>query len=594
MNAVADANAPSDASSKSIKPNVLIAEWLMKSPSFPPLLPPVTGSLLSPEDAQQNTRFPWSHSPLNQFMTALETPFINNESHNWEMEDPDLIPSTSDWLMMWAEITRYGKFAPMDDSFDAEAFLLNYFSLPPVFRLAECAIIAHLYLPSETAVSYYVRARKALIQAMEQPPTLATVQACNTLCQFALSKGQPVTGIQFLRMSLNMILELRLDVDPDDSPWLSHLDLTPRQKEERRRAFWLAYWQIMWLDSNDDIKDVEINCDRIKAPGNVMDPGPVFDYCATRKWECEFLAVIGTLRRHYGTPPKTATDLLQSAQIAHYKMRLKYIQSITPPEFLLLSESPTSISSHEEVIFGTKVTETRENLVLFSLLYNSSISVLHRPTMFLASLKSYHPLLISQETRCTISDSITQCFSASLRIIHLFHFASHMYKHGPEKDRFLYHFLNGTDSYFESVIVVWFLVCRMEPAWWSYIPISHVDFDDLRRWMRQMVDALTSRSKKEEDGPGFLSPITQCLDAMLKEINCVKNIGDIQLDISDENTDFVELGMQVLSIGTKESSPEKVIEPYAFLGLLGYNIAGGLRWKGRSEESWRLFWKLNG
>ncbi|KAJ3075308.1 hypothetical protein HDU99_001550, partial [Rhizoclosmatium hyalinum] len=558
MTDIEDAAAPPSSNT-----SLIFSEWLLKSPTYAPLLPPVAGSLLPPED-QLITTFPWTQSPLNRFVKAFEVPLINTDSQHWEMEDPDLIPSTSDWMMMWAEITRYGKYAPTHDNYDAEAFLLNFFSLPPVFRLAECAITAYLYLPDEISVSFYMRARKALILAMEQPPTLSTVQACNCLCQFALSKGQPVTGIQFLRMSLNMILELRLDVDPDDSPWLVHLNLTPRQKEERRRAFWSAYWQIMWLDSNDDVKDVEINCDRIKAPGIVMDPGPIFEHCVTRKWECDLLGVIGKVRRHYATPPKSVMELLWSEITAESKARLERVQASIPQEFLLISESPSTISLLEEALFVAKVSESRDHLVLFTFLYNSSTSVLHRPTMFLASLKSCEPRHLSIKTQLKISDSITQCFNAALRIINLFHFSTHMFQHGPEKERYLFDASNGTDSYFESVVVMWFLICRMNPAWWSYIPISILDYQLLRARMGQMVDYLISQRDEEENGNGFLSPVVQCLIAMLEEIDYVKYRGQ-QDDVTKVADDIegLELGMQVLSIGaSKGQRPEKVIEPY--------------------------------
>ncbi|ORY21762.1 hypothetical protein BCR33DRAFT_797584 [Rhizoclosmatium globosum] len=126
----------------------------------------------------------------------------------------------------------------------------------------------------------------------------------------------------------------------------------------------------------------------------------------------------------------------------------------------------------------------------------------------------------------------------------------------------------------------------MNPAWWSYIPISILDYQLLRARMGQM----------EENGNGFLSPVVQCLIAILEEIDYIKYRGQ-QDDVTKVADDIegLELGMQVLSIGaSKGQRPEKVIEPYVFLGLLGLKVAGGIRWKGRSEESWRLFWKLNG
>ncbi|KAJ3069053.1 hypothetical protein HDU99_003039, partial [Rhizoclosmatium hyalinum] len=76
--------------------------------------------------------------------------------------------------------------------------------------------------------------------------------------------------------------------------------------------------------------DVEINCDRIKGPGIVMDPGPIFEHCVTRKWECDLLGVIGKMRRHYANPPKSIIELLQSGTTAELKAKLKSVQANIP------------------------------------------------------------------------------------------------------------------------------------------------------------------------------------------------------------------------------------------------------------------------
>ncbi|ORY49406.1 hypothetical protein BCR33DRAFT_713741 [Rhizoclosmatium globosum] len=58
------------------------------------------------------------------------------------------------------------------------------------------------------------------------------------------------------------------------------------------------------------------------------------------------------------------------------------------------------------------------------------------------------------------------------------------------------------------------------------------------------------------------------------------------------NTGGLELAMNVASIGSNVEEAKK--EPWAFMGLLGLEVAGGIRWKGRNEEGWRLFWIRNG
>ncbi|ORY39143.1 hypothetical protein BCR33DRAFT_720381 [Rhizoclosmatium globosum] len=69
------------------------------------------------------------------------------------------------------------------------------------------------------------------------------------------------------------------------------------------------------------------------------------------------------------------------------------------------------------------------------------------------------------------------------------------------------------------------------------------------------------------------------------------------MDCMDPNVTTLELGLKVMSLGKDNNFTQDeaiTTEPLAFMGLLGTQVSDGIRWKGRSEESWRLFWKLNG
>ncbi|KAJ3061718.1 hypothetical protein HDU99_005467, partial [Rhizoclosmatium hyalinum] len=47
-------------------------------------------------------------------------------------------------------------------------------------------------------------------------------------------------GWPFLKAAIGMSLDLRLDIDPDDSPWLGAI--SENKKEERRRLFWACLY----------------------------------------------------------------------------------------------------------------------------------------------------------------------------------------------------------------------------------------------------------------------------------------------------------------------------------------------------------------
>ncbi|KAJ3061275.1 hypothetical protein HDU99_005611, partial [Rhizoclosmatium hyalinum] len=69
-----------------------------------------------------------------------------------------------------------------------------------------------------------------------------------------------------------MCVELRLNTDPDDSPWLYALNLSPRQKEERRRVCWSVVVRYAWnMALLNDEMSFDIDCSNLKAPSAVYD-----------------------------------------------------------------------------------------------------------------------------------------------------------------------------------------------------------------------------------------------------------------------------------------------------------------------------------
>ncbi|ORY37785.1 hypothetical protein BCR33DRAFT_721279 [Rhizoclosmatium globosum] len=115
------------------------------------------------------------------------------------VEDPDLMPTMDDWLLI---ANRNAVVGPVKFAIDGDNLLANYFHLPPVLRLTASALAADTHsppLPEQISLSYYRRARKAIIRAIEDVPTYQTVQAYYYLylfsvCKFSLINGEEALG----------------------------------------------------------------------------------------------------------------------------------------------------------------------------------------------------------------------------------------------------------------------------------------------------------------------------------------------------------------------------------------------------------------
>ncbi|ORY39085.1 hypothetical protein BCR33DRAFT_417701 [Rhizoclosmatium globosum] len=224
---------------------LLLSEWLMKTPSYLPLFPS-TPPQLSASFKQNGVLF----QPL-YLQNTLSTYEIKEESIGpLDIEDRDLLPTLEDFELVYNDLTRNGTiWPPSMFSFDAESFLVNFYSAEPAFRLIQCATSAFYAFPPKpetVQLSYYKRAKKAIDRIATRKPTFQSVQAYYAIYGFAYDKGQPLVALEFLQKAMSAMIELRMDFDPDNSPWLLPLNLTSRQKEERRRTFWVIYRQAVY------------------------------------------------------------------------------------------------------------------------------------------------------------------------------------------------------------------------------------------------------------------------------------------------------------------------------------------------------------
>ncbi|KAJ3063220.1 hypothetical protein HDU99_004943, partial [Rhizoclosmatium hyalinum] len=75
-----------------------------------------------------------SPSLLHHFMDAIESPIVDSKNSDWSMEDADLMPTFSDWLLVYNYLTNNGTEFPVSAEFDAERLLQNYFQKCAVLR----------------------------------------------------------------------------------------------------------------------------------------------------------------------------------------------------------------------------------------------------------------------------------------------------------------------------------------------------------------------------------------------------------------------------------------------------------------------------
>ncbi|KAJ3014454.1 UNVERIFIED_CONTAM: hypothetical protein HDU68_000278 [Siphonaria sp. JEL0065] len=536
-------------------------------------------------------------SALDLIATVSDMPLVDHEGRAWDMEDPDLLPTIEDWALVYQEGTANGTIRPIWLSSDGDSFMRNFFLEPPFYRLVQCAMAAFEWqppLPAYIAMNYYKRARKAVIRAMNEKPTHKTVQAFYWLALFISWKGQPDLARPFLKTALDLIKVLQLDIDPDDSPWLYQLNLSPRQKEDRRRAFWATYSHFLKekVLSNLDI-EVCFNADRIKEPSAVNDPYPIFGELSILKPLCELYSAIVAIKNHFLVAPSSINNLLYSDSLSSLRLRLQQVHAKMPTDCLLHTTSPESLTPSDKARFiiqqNTLVKAAKDYNFSFNTAILSSICLLNRPILFLSKQKCCRPMFIGTDVQNVISGAINQSLDAAHRILNIMAFFE-----DPDCFQDSTPYVNSYHSLLEAMIVFWFTICRMDSVWWAVLGRKRHDWVSLKERLLQAVDYVSRLDKESvERGVGAVPPVLTIMKEMLKDIEEQEVAfaqGGNSAGRQDEGVSSVTLGMKIVSLDGSENEVVTA-EPKAFLGLLGMEVKG-IRWPGPSEESWRLFWKL--
>ncbi|KAI9339982.1 hypothetical protein BDR26DRAFT_861919 [Obelidium mucronatum] len=558
-------------------------------------------------------------SVLGFLINTSEQSLEELEDCKWEIEDPDLMPTLEDFAIVYNFNTKGGSITPICCfSYDNDHFLRTFFHQPPVLRMIYCAMAAYTttpILPESIQLSYYARARKALVRAMSDKPTHQTVQALLNVCLFAFWKGQPDIGAPFFKMALSLISMLKLDIDPDDSPWLFNLKLSPRQKEDRRRAFWACYWYLCFQQSvakvTDSIISISLNHAKIKPPSGVDDPYPIFASMPVILPGCEIYRLITAIKQAAAVAPESIHDLAFSKKTLSLHSRLIAAHSMLPSQYLMISESPTELTASDHARFKAQNANfsiaEHQGVPSLNLYTFASVSILNRPILYLTSIPSFQPINQTSEMQTLVASAIRQCLDSAFRTAC---FLQYYLQDETRQDYIMFH----TDIHpmFEAMVVFWFVSCRMEPVWWALVP----EWKDLVSWSavgRHVLDLVAFAKRvfeREGKRAGCSMPILTCMEAMWREMEIYQAHGcfcggsamfrNTQVSKTNNDVDDIVLGMRVSSLNDMVDDDDEnendygyiVKEPQCFLGLLGMDVCSGISWMGPSEESWRLFWKL--
>ncbi|KAJ3058737.1 hypothetical protein HDU99_006676, partial [Rhizoclosmatium hyalinum] len=342
----------------------------------------------------------------------MEAPMIFDETYDdWLIQDPDLMPTWEDFECVHKYFTTDPRAPAQMAVMDAAGFMNTFFQQPPALRLVVTAMAAFCSgsaMTEESAYWFFKRARKAVILAADRP-SVSTAKAFYWVYVYGKMMRKYEFGLPFLKMAVDMVKYLKLDVDPDDSPWLQGLNLTEIEKEERRRL----YWVVKQMSDVERSISLEQNIPGLTF-GNVKPMRPIPGTFG----EVELCLQFGDLRdlmvsikELNSVVPTSIEDLLLSAGCLSLEVRLAMIQANTPAQFLSI------------VDFGLVAMTVSPVTFLFIIYMNFDIPAakvtLSRPKLYLSALNSFDPTKLSPTTRESIELAIKETLSATQHMIQL-------------------------------------------------------------------------------------------------------------------------------------------------------------------------------
>ncbi|KAI8612943.1 hypothetical protein BC830DRAFT_1230860 [Chytriomyces sp. MP71] len=573
--------------------------------------------LKSPPSPQKNGKSPFSFHPgsiphqpapvIAQILDASDAAILEDTVsgvEQWSLMDPDLLPTLEDFILVKTMFETRGPTHPLLQLFNAHYILDHFYFLAPPLRLALCAKAAHLdfedlRITSSLLFSYFRRTRRAIMRVLHIP-SLGTIQALHLLKNLANATGQSAFAVIIMRHTVDMLLQLRMDVDPDNHSTRCHLPLA--RKEEYRLWFWVIAQAALIAEANglhSFMRPIDVTS--VKQQGrNVV-----------RASVCERQDIIVRIRRMFSVAPSSVLSLLFPDGWSELALLLGQTQTTC----VLFPHHSYAKCLHVLQDALKRSFYEVEKILEDSLTFFASVCMLHRPRLYLFShLHPQSPYI--QDLNCAeaLCHSLETCIEASSQIVNIAQLLLSITNYLPSTDIHLpnstpHKLLEPHDLHwnlglplFEAAIALWTLECKVSPTWRSRFafsggPISLPNSSAVREGLQVLLETLklidsvlqghpgTFRAAGETTRQNYVSPMILCMEAMLLEIESA------QEGVLIEN---VEIAMTVLSLANDGRDDLYQVQndaaPVAYMGLLGFQVMGGIKWKGSLEASWKDFW----
>ncbi|KAJ3005792.1 UNVERIFIED_CONTAM: hypothetical protein HDU68_004403, partial [Siphonaria sp. JEL0065] len=464
--------------------------------------------------------------------------------------------------------------------------------------LSLCALAARMQIPlidQTVSHSYFEKARKALARS-QTGPSVKKVQALVIQSSFTVMVyGNPNSARLIFSDAVQMMAVLRLNVDPDDSPWLKHLNLTEEEKNERRILFWVIFYNLRIVEIVKSHHGPKLDIHSVKpAKQLVMDGFSSVAYAdrpvATLWYICVMIDIIldstSTIK---AMPQSSNLNFLDNAHISLYQKRIEDLKESIPHELLLLVQDQTLhrfLNLPRQHLSQLRIVD----MLMVTMLYNSAICIIHRPCLYLTSFLSLtSPQLLVPDNLSKLLLTLETCISAARTITALNTWILNLPDDfavipGMTAFRLRYAiFLEHSFTYFalfESAVVLWFVTTKTQTFWWRNTSqvggILSMTIQDRQILRSEVLDLLKTLSQLESHHPEQITPLVKCVTGMVQDMENTEN-SPTRRNLEADEIDIVILGMKDLLVSESPSFEQQTDVPWVFLGLLGVDVER-MRW----------------
>ncbi|KAI8610132.1 hypothetical protein BC830DRAFT_1221832 [Chytriomyces sp. MP71] len=592
------------------------------------------GDRQQPLDVLVRARLPHPQSTLDMLSNEAEHAMVARvmgAGGSMAVEDPDLAATYTDYLLVNSFFLAADVWHTSDSAalylIDRERFMASFFSQPPALRLVLCTLAAYTTkdeaLPKHLYVTYYARAKKALARVIHTP-SLKTLQAIYLTAHFVTVHGQSALAETLCMTAISMANALNLGTDPSHNPAVT----SKSEQEEYRRCYWRIYcnWKCD-RGINDNYRHTVLQRNDVQLPtGGVRGESPLMTHI------CDVWDLIYQMRVAYDEPPAFWSDLLVSSQLATLNANLIETHSRIPSIYILVPD--ISITEDcEERVFAQYDAFTQQMLLIspedttamlqLTLNLEASLCILMRPKLYLTTFLT--PETCSPQNAFLITTAVTQTNAAATRIAELARFMLYLIDKqtsltpqdqpssflDPDSRRrptilsrsFWLQQMVLSYAFFESAVCLWVLACRTRPGWNGLFEedevVSRVRAKVYLLEILRHFEVLSAHFGKEGvvgRKPNMVTPLILSIEAMVRELEELIESGESHVvsfsaDGNSARMERIVLEMKAMGISDVEEVVSGATEcPLAYLGLLGLEVNGVLRWKGEREDKWRTWW----